>query len=48
MLTECSALTRQQVGVGDEYSEDLEVLDRVIQRVEEFQDAVEEEEEAGE
>ena len=48
VLTECSALTRQQVGVGDEYSEDLEVLDRVIQRVEEFQDAVEEEEEAGE
>ena len=48
VLTECSALTRQQVGVGDEYSEDLEVLDRVIQRVEEFQDAVEEQEEAGE
>ena len=45
VLTSCPALTHQQVSVGDEYSDDLEVLECVIRRVEEFQEKVDEQEE---
>ena len=43
VLGECPALTSQRCAVGDEFSDDLGVLEKVVLRVQEFVDIVEEE-----
>ena len=43
VLTECLGLMSQQCSVGDEFSDDLQVLEKVVVRVQEFIDKVDEE-----
>ena len=45
ILCECTALVSHQCSKGDEYSEQLETLEEVIVRLEEFIDITEEQEE---
>ena len=45
VLSECTGLSSQQCSSGDEYSDDMQVLGRVISRVQEFADKVDEREE---
>ena len=41
-MSECLGLSSQQCSSGDEYSDDMQVLERVISRVQEFADKVDE------
>ena len=42
VLSECPGLCSQQCSSGDEYSEDMLILERVITRIQEFTDKVDE------
>ena len=48
VLCECPALTSECCSQGDEYSENMNLLEKVIHRIEEFLDKVDEEDEEGE
>ena len=48
MLKECPGLVSDSCEEGDEYSEDLDVLKKVVCRVEEFVDKIDNEDERGE
>ena len=43
VLCECPALTSESCSQGDEFSENMNVLEKVIHRIEEFLDKVDEE-----